>query len=97
MESYFKSAEVKQFKVVLLTGSRQVGKSTMMKEKFLPSIEYLNERSLHVKKYENLWNHIQRGCMPELYDENIEWESFYRSFVRTYFDSDVSALPLEYL
>lgn len=88
---------LKQFNVVLLTGSRQVGKFTMLKEKFLPSIEYLNERSLHVKKYENLWNHIQRGCMPELYDENIEWESFYRSFVRTYFDSDVSALPLEYL
>ena len=59
---------------------------------FLPSTEYMNERSLHIKKYDNLWNHIQRGCMPELYDENIEWEPFYRSFVRTYLDRDVAEL-----
>ena len=59
---------------------------------FLPSAEYMDERSLHIKKYDNLWNHIQRGCMPELYDENIEWEPFYSSFVRTYLDRDVAEL-----
>lgn len=59
---------------------------------FLPSAEYMDERGLHIKKYDNLWNHIQRGCMPELYDENIEWEPFYSSFVRTYLDRDVAEL-----
>ena len=30
-----------QFRVLLITGSRQVGKSTLLKEKFLPEYEYV--------------------------------------------------------
>ena len=31
---------LKQFKVILITGFRQVGKSTLLKEKLLPKYEY---------------------------------------------------------
>lgn len=31
----------KQFLVLLITGSRQVGKSTLLKEKLLPEYEYV--------------------------------------------------------
>ena len=59
---------------------------------FLPVTEYLDFRSTKLKSYDDLWKHIQRGSMPELYDENIEWETFYRSYVRTYIERDVAEL-----
>lgn len=59
---------------------------------FLPVDEYIESRNKHIKNYDDLWTHIQRGCMPELYDENIEWESFYRSYIRTYLERDVAEL-----
>ena len=62
------------------------------REAFLPEQKYIDSRSKKLKSYDNLWNHIQRGSMPELYDENIEWESYYRSFVRTYLERDVAEL-----
>lgn len=59
---------------------------------FLPTSEYLEARCQTLKPYEDLWKHIQRGSMPELYDEKIEWDSFYRSYIRTYLERDVSEL-----
>lgn len=59
---------------------------------FLPTEEYISKRKNFIKTYENLWNHIWRGSMPELADDTIEWESFYRSYIRTYIDRDVADL-----
>ena len=59
---------------------------------FLPTTEYFLERKKIIKPYENLWHHIWRGSMPELTDESIEWESFYRSYIRTYLERDVADL-----
>ena len=59
---------------------------------FLPTTEYFLERKKIIKPYENLWHHIWRGSMPELTDESIEWESFYRSYIRTYLEKDVADL-----
>lgn len=62
------------------------------KKEFLPTEEYISSRKTKIKKYENVWNHIWRGSMPELFDESIEWEPFYRSYIRTYLDRDVADL-----
>lgn len=59
---------------------------------FLPTEEYISKRKNFIKTYENLWNHIWRGSMPELADDTVEWESFYRSYIRTYIDRDVADL-----
>lgn len=59
---------------------------------FLPTEEYILKRKNSIKTYENLWNHIWRGSMPELADDTIEWEAFYRSYIRTYIDRDVADL-----
>ena len=59
---------------------------------FLPTEEYISKRKKSVKTYANLWNHIWRVSMPELADDTIEWESFYRSYIRTYIDRDVADL-----
>ncbi len=59
---------------------------------FLPTEEYILSRKKSLKPYENLWHHIWRGSMPELADESIDWESFYRSYIRTYLERDVADL-----
>ncbi len=59
---------------------------------FLPTDGYLEERKEKIQPYERLWHHIWRGSMPELSDESIEWESFYRSYARTYLERDVADL-----
>ncbi len=37
----------------------------------------------------NLWSHIQHGSMPRLQGEDVDWYSFYNSYVRTYLERDV--------
>lgn len=40
----------------------------------------------------DLWPHIQRGQLPELQDEGIDWEGFYADYVRSYIERDVREL-----
>ena len=46
---------------------------------FLPTADYIESRKKSIIPYDNLWNHIWRGSMPELADNSMEWEPFYRS------------------
>lgn len=57
---------------------------------FLPTADYIESRKKSIIPYDNLWNHIWRGSMPELADNSMEWEPFYRSYIRTYLDRDVA-------
>ncbi|MDY5917929.1 MAG: ATP-binding protein [Treponema sp.] len=57
---------------------------------FLPTADYIESRKKSIITYDNLWNHIWRGSMPELADDSMEWEPFYRSYIRTYLDRDVA-------
>jgi len=59
---------------------------------FIPSEKYIEERSPHTIRYENLWQKIHRGSMPELADESISWERYYRSYIRTYINRDIRDL-----
>ncbi len=40
----------------------------------------------------DLWRHIQRGQMPKLQDPDVEWESFYSEYIRSYIKRDVREL-----
>ena len=59
---------------------------------FYPTEKYIAERTKLLKSYGNIWKNIFCGSMPELNASKIEWESYYRSYVRTYIDSDVRDL-----
>lgn len=60
---------------------------------FLPTMEYILSRQKTVKKPENLWEIIHRGSYPELYHTGeIDWQSFYSSYVKTYLERDVRSL-----
>ncbi len=64
-------------------------------EPFQTETEYLMDRlSLKRKKDLNeIYRRIFKGSMPELYaDENIDWETYYRSYVETYLQRDIRDL-----
>lgn len=59
---------------------------------FIPTEDYLEERGKTVKRCENLWEIIHKGGYPALYDENVDWQTFYASYVQTYLDRDINDL-----
>ena len=59
---------------------------------FIPTEKYIDERSRNLQRMDDIWLHIHKGSMPELIDEEIEWEPYYRSYVRTYLERDVAEL-----
>ena len=43
------------------------------KTPFLPTLEYIQERNISVKKPDNIWKIIHRGGYPEIQDQNMDW------------------------
>ena len=59
---------------------------------FLPTTEYYAQRKSHLANisYDDVWNRIHRGSMPELQENpEFDWQMFYGAYVRTYIDRDV--------
>ena len=61
-------------------------------EAFVPTQEYLKNRSPKPIKYNEVWENIWRGFFPEIVAQGTNWSRFYSSYVRTYLDRDVSKL-----
>lgn len=60
---------------------------------FIPTDDYISNRSNKLTSYENIWRSIHRGYMPELvYNPEKDWEVFYSSYVQTYIERDVRQL-----
>lgn len=62
---------------------------------FLTTEEYFAERKGQLAdiSYDEVWQRIYRGSMPELYDNpDFNWQMFYGAYVRTYIDRDVREL-----
>lgn len=59
---------------------------------FVPTLEYVRERSASVQPISNIWELIHRGSYPALQDKEVAWESFYGSYVKTYLERDVRKL-----
>lgn len=62
---------------------------------FIPTEEYFTERKSNLSNisYDDVWNIIHRGSMPELRENSdFDWQMFYGAYVRTYIDRDVREL-----
>ena len=62
---------------------------------FLPTDEYFSERkrALAPVSYDEVWETIHRGSMPELCENpDFDWQMFYAAYVRTYIERDVRDL-----
>lgn len=59
---------------------------------FLPTIQYLKERSKDVQKPDNIWEIIWRGGYPELQNKEVDWSVYFASYIKTYLERDVREL-----
>lgn len=59
---------------------------------FIPTEEYIADRSRSVKPHDDIWNIIHRGSYPALYEADADWQLFYSSYVQTYLTRDVNDL-----
>lgn len=62
---------------------------------FIPTDEYFTKRKkqLPILTYDEVWNTIHRGSMPELWENpDFDWLMFYGAYVRTYIERDVRDL-----
>lgn len=62
---------------------------------FLPTEEYWGERRTDLKdiEYDDIWNIIHRGSMPELVTQpDFDWQTYYAAYVKTYLERDVREL-----
>lgn len=59
---------------------------------FIPNKDFIAAKRKSVELSE-MWRIIQRGSLPELYkNENLDWEMYYASYVKTYIERDVRDL-----
>ncbi|MBE6818961.1 MAG: ATP-binding protein, partial [Ruminococcaceae bacterium] len=59
---------------------------------FIPTEEYFETRKKQAANiaYDEIWNIIHRGSMPELCSNpEFDWQMFYSAYVRTYIERDV--------
>jgi predicted AAA+ superfamily ATPase len=62
---------------------------------FIPTDNYFKERKNHLADipYNEVWEIIQRGSMPELFEKpEYDWQLFYSAYVQTYVERDVREL-----
>ncbi|QIW16261.1 ATPase [Pasteurellaceae bacterium RH1A] len=59
---------------------------------FVPHLDYINAREKQAKPVENIWQIIHQGYMPRLYQQEMNWEVYYASYVSTYIERDVRSL-----
>ena len=62
---------------------------------FLPTEEFFSQRKLQTAdiSYDEVWNTIHHGSMPELRDNpGIDWQKYYAAYVSTYVERDVRDL-----
>ncbi len=59
---------------------------------FVPTMEYVQERSKSGKSFDNIWEIIHRGGYPELQNPEVDWSVFYSSYIKTYLERDVRSL-----
>lgn len=62
---------------------------------FIPTEEYFAERKQNLTEieYDEVWNIIHRGSMPELCENpDFDWQMFYGAYLRTYLERDVREL-----
>ena len=59
---------------------------------FLPDADYIQERKEKIKSYDNVWNYIFRGSLPEMQNPKMDWNLFYSSYIKSYIERDVRNL-----
>ena len=62
--------------------------ATNRRTPFIPDASFVGNAS-KIKSTKELWKRIHRGSMPELQNPKIDWDTYYRNYVRSYIERDV--------
>ncbi|MBQ9772036.1 MAG: ATP-binding protein [Lentisphaeria bacterium] len=60
--------------------------------RFIPTLDYIQERQKTAVSPGNIWEIIHRGAYPELQNPDMDWSSYYADYVKTYIERDVREL-----
>ncbi len=63
-----------------------------LSDAFIPDDAYLARREAALPNYSDIWPIIHRGYMPRLYQQEVDWQIYYASYVATYIERDVRQL-----
>jgi predicted AAA+ superfamily ATPase len=68
--------------------------NSIQSEPFLPITERMMDRIGRARQMGllEIYNRIFKGSMPALYADEVDWETFYRSYVQTYLQRDIRDL-----
>ena len=61
-------------------------------KRFIPTLDYVQERQKTAKSPENIWQIIHRGSYPALQNPELDWGTYYADYVKTYIERDVREL-----
>ena len=61
-------------------------------ERFIPTLDYIQERQKTAHAPANIWEIIHRGSYPELQSPQMDWGTYYADYVKTYIERDVREL-----
>ena len=70
---------------------REIQRDSFSK-RFIPTLDYLQERQKTAKAPANIWEIIHRGSYPELQNPQMDWGTYYADYVKTYIERDVREL-----
>lgn len=70
---------------------REIQKDEFSKP-FLPTMEYITRRSKTAKCPKNVWEIIHKGGYPELQNKEVDWNTYFSSYIKTYLERDVREL-----
>ena len=61
---------------------------------FIPSVEFIEKMRKTSKTHdlEDIYKKIHKGSYPEVNANNADWETFYKSYLRTYIERDIKDL-----
>ena len=59
---------------------------------FTPTREYIKDREKSVQPCADIWKVIHRGGYPELQNEDLSWDRFFGSYIKTYIERDINQL-----
>ena len=70
---------------------REIQRDSFSK-RFIPTLDYIQERQKTAKAPANIWEIIHRGSYPELQNPQMDWGTYYADYVKTYIERDVREL-----
>ncbi len=59
-------------------------------EPFIPNEAYIEKRRRLYRPHRDIWKLIHRGSYPALYEDSVDWQMFYSSYVQTYLSRDLN-------